>query len=300
MIVADQRGQLLPQLKETAVALGFFDGVHIGHQAVIQQAAGYAKQHGLQLAVFTFTRPVSVKGKRLVTIQQKHRILEEMGAEFCFEPPFYSFHSLTPGQFYETMLREEYCAKALFCGEDFAFGANRGGNVSLLAQMCKRDRVHLGIAPTTYYKGEPVSSSRIRIALQQGEIDDVNEMLGRPYEVELPIRHGAGLGSKLGFPTINQIYPEDMQTPKAGVYITDTWLEHAYWPSATGYGNKPTVNGERDTCETFVPGYSGNLYGQTVRVRFYQFISEMIRFSNLEELTQAVHQWAQDAVEYFR
>lgn len=300
MTVVDQRGQILPQLKETAVALGFFDGIHIGHQSVIKQAAEYAKQHGLQLAVFTFTRPVSIKGKRLVTLAQKHRILEELKVEFCFEPSFYSFHSLTPGQFYEDMLRGEYHAKALFCGEDFAFGANRGGNVALLSQMCRPDGVHLGITPTTYYKQEPVSSSRIRATLQQGDIEDVNEMLGRPYEVELPVRHGAHLGTKLGFPTINQIYPDDMQTPKDGVYITDTWLNDRYWPSSTGYGNRPTVNGVGDTCETFVPGYTGDVYGQTVRVRFYKYVSEMIRFDSLEELTTAVQQWAQEAVDYFK
>lgn len=285
----------------TALALGCFDGVHIGHQAVIKAAGQYAKQNGLRLAVFTFlpqAKP-NAAGSALFTEQQKHKELEELGVEYCFQPPFESFHNLTPRQFFSDMLLGQYRAKALFCGHNFAFGAGRAGNTGLLQTFCSQSGVHLQLVETALYKGSPVSSSRIRRALANGSIPAVNAMLGRPYQITYPVQHGQQVGTKLGFPTINQIYPAGMQAPKDGVYITQTEINGRLWPSTTGYGSRPTLNGVGATCETFIPGFSGDLYGRQVTVRFFEYVSPMVKFASLEELAAAVQAWAKQAVDYF-
>lgn len=301
MIILDHNEAYPGHKPGTAIAIGYFDGVHLGHQAVIQAAKEHAGQHGLDLAVFTFLLPekTGIKGRRLLTAGQKHAALASLGVEYCFEPVFESFCQLSPTDFFEKMLLGQYKAKALFCGEDFAFGAGRAGNVTMLGQLCKQAGVALGIAPTALYKDEEVSSSRIRLALSAGQIPDVNAMLGRPYEICLPVRHGEKLGRTLGFPTINQIYPPEMQPPMEGIYITETDVNGKAWPSATGYGNRPTVGGVGDTCETFIPGFAGNLYGKEITVRFFKRICGNIKFATLEDLRQAVQGWAKQAAEYF-
>lgn len=284
-----------------AIAIGYFDGVHTGHQAVIRAAGEYAAANGLDLAVFTFLLPdkTQIKGRRIFSAGQKHTALAALDVKYCFEPAFESFCGLGPEEFFEKMLLGQYSAKAIFCGEDFGFGANRAGNVPLLRQLCSRAGVALQVVPLAVYGGQAVSSSRIRQALAAGDIPRVNAMLGRPYEICLPVQHGKRLGSTLGFPTINQVFPPEMQPPQKGVYITKTCLDGQCWPSATGYGSRPTVNGQGDTCETFIPGFSGSLYGRMVAVRFYKRISDTTRFTSKEELAQAVQGWAAEAAAFF-
>lgn len=301
LVILTERGTYPADGRPTAVAMGYFDGVHRGHQAVIAAAQVYARQHGLALAVFTFTSPKGklVKGHHLLDARQKHEALADLGVEYVFEPPFESFHNLTPEAFVREMLLGEYRAKAVFCGENFGFGRARTGNVEMLRAFCAHSGTHLGIVPMAEYKGGAVSSSRIRAALAGGNIADVSAMLGYPYEVELPVVHGQRLGSRLGFPTLNQVFPPEMQAPKAGVYITQTLLEGRAWPSATGYGNRPTVSGEGDTCETFIPGFAGDLYGKTVRVRFFTRIADTQKFATPQALRDAVQNWAAQAIAYF-
>lgn len=298
MRVITERISSAPGTAPAAVAMGRFDGLHMGHKAVIGQAAAYAKQHGLALSVFTFAGGTK-EGKRLQTEPQKHALLAEMGVENCYEPDFESFRELSPQQFFTQMLLGEYNAKALFCGENFGFGAKRAGDTRVLKQLCEEHATQLFVVPMACHGDAPVSSSRIRAALAEGEIEEANAMLGRPYEVELPVRHGKQLGGRLGFPTINQSIPQELQAPAFGVYITKTFLNGEFWPSATGYGTRPTVDNGTPSCETFIPGYSGNLYGRAVRVQFYKQIDKPHRFDTLEQLAAAVKSWAAQATGYF-
>lgn len=290
-----------PQDSPAAVALGFFDGVHLGHQAVIKQAAAVAKEKGLRLAVFTFTQGFKggASGLHILTSEQKHQQLELLGVDTCYEPPFSSFQALSPQAFFKRMLVEQYNAKAVFCGDDFFFGAKRAGNTEMLAEFCAEEGISISIAPMTLYDDEPVSSSRIKRALAAGEIEVVNAMLGRPYAIDFTVQHGKKLGSKLGFPTINQIFPQDIQPPALGVYVTKTLVDGRYWPSATGFSTRPSVDNGPPSCETFIPGFEGDLYGGHVEVSFYTKIAEPRRFEAFDELARAVQEWARAAKEYF-
>jgi riboflavin kinase/FMN adenylyltransferase len=284
-----------------AVAMGFFDGVHTGHAAVINEAGAYAKKRGLRLAVFTFSQGLKAggEGSRITTWDQKRRLLRGLGVQTCYQPPFGQFSALPPRAFVADMLLGEYNAEALFCGGNFAFGAARAGNVESLKELCRHHGLTLRVAPTALYKGLPVSSSRIRAALAGGEIEDVNAMLGRPYAIAAPVAHGRGMGRAMGFPTFNQNFPPRLQTPAWGVYITRAVIDGVPRPSVTDYGARPTADGGSPSCETFVPGYEGNLYGRRIQVEFYKKIAGTKKFESPEALARAVRGWACRAQAYW-
>lgn len=211
----------------SAVALGYFDGVHLGHRRVLGAAVEYAAAHGLTPAAFTFSLPggQSLKGGRILSAGQKHARVAALGITAYMEPPFESFRSLSPEDFVNKILVECFAAKAVFCGDNFTFGAYAAGNVDRLKELCAPLGIAVTIVDMAQYGGQTVSSTRIRAALEEGRIEDANAMLGAPYCIDWPVRHGKGIGtSKLGKPTINQNYPADALQPCTGVYLTRIWL----------------------------------------------------------------------------
>ena len=255
----------------SAVALGYFDGVHLGHRRVLGAAVEYAAAHGLTPAAFTFSLPggQSLKGGRILSAGQKHARVAALGITAYMEPPFESFRSLSPEDFVNKILVECFAAKAVFCGDNFTFGARAAGNVERLRELC----APLGIG-----------------------------MLGAPYCIDWPVRHGKGIGtSKLGKPTINQNYPADALQPCTGVYLTRIWLDGRWWPSATGIGRRPTVDAANApvTCETYVPGYHGDTYGQTPVLEFHHYLCAVRKFGTLQELADLIETAAQQSIAYF-
>ena len=289
--------------RPASIALGFFDGVHIGHRDVIRAAVEYGEQNGLEPAVFTFQLPFqnTLKGGRICTEERKHRLICNLGVKHCLEPDFETFRELTPEDFVQKVLVDTCRAKAVFCGNNFTFGKKAAGNVTLLRQLCEPLGIRVFEVPMTIYEGEPVSSTRIRKALEEGDMPTANAMLGRPYQVEFPVQHGKGLGRTLGFPTINQIIPEGYVSPKEGIYITLTQVQEGLWlPSATGFGRRPTVDksGAAPTCETFIAQYDGDLYNECPAVRFYKYLAPTRKFDSLEELTACIQDAAAQSMKY--
>ena len=140
---------------------------------------------------------------------------------------------------------------------NFTFGAKAAGNPELLRKLCAPLGVEVVVLPMARFEEKPVSSTRIRTALEGGDIPAANAMLGMPYAIRFAVHHGAGLGRTLGVPTINQLYPQGFQLPRFGIYITRTKIRDTWYPSATGLGTRPTVNDDlsKVTCETFIPGF---------------------------------------------
>lgn len=285
-----------------AVALGYFDGLHIGHRAVIGAAINWAGMHGAAPAVFTFSLPRdnTLKGSRLLDTEEKHRAAEKMGVQYYTAPPFAEFREQSPEDFIDDLIVKMH-ARALCCGDNFTFGAKAAGNVDLMRRLCAARGVAVIVVPTAMYEGKPVSSTRIRGALSGGDIPAVNAMLGQPYAVRFPVQHGAGLGRTLGFPTINQIFPAGYQLPRFGIYITRTQIHGKWYPSATGLGTRPTVNDDPAsvTCETFIPGFSGDLYEETPLVAFYAYLAPSRKFASLEELKACIQGAADRSLAYF-
>ena len=285
---------------KTAVALGYFDGVHIAHQSLINQMCRYARENNLEKAVFTFTKSITLghKGKDILTSPQKLEIMRNMGIDLYYSPDFLRFSSLTPEEFVKDILIGSMGAQAVFCGENFFFGKNRRGNVQVLKQLCEKYNIAFHQAETVFLADEIVSSTAIRNALAASDIQKANTMLGRPYGVFFPVLHGKKIGRTIGTPTINQVYPETMCSPKPGVYITCTTVNGTKYPSATGLTNRPTVNGTGYTCETFILGFSGDLYNQNIQVDFHSFLFEARKFDSLQQLGDMIYSSAVSAKEY--
>ncbi len=286
--------------ENTAVALGYFDGVHIAHQYLINSMCDYAHTHNLKKAVFTFTKSITLghKGKDLLTQPQKLDCMRNLGIDLYYSPDFSRFSSLTPEEFVEKILIKSMGAKAVFCGENFYFGKNRRGNVQVLQQLCEKYNIAFIEADTVTLDGETVSSTAIRNALAQGDIEKANKMLGRPYSTKLKVVHGKKIGRTMGTPTINQIYPDGMCTPKDGVYITCTTVDGKKYPSATGIGNRPTVNGLGQTCETFILNFEGDLYYKEIEVEFYSYLYGPKKFDSLKQLGEMIYSSAEKSSEY--
>ncbi len=279
-------------LPATAVALGLFDGVHRGHQAVIREAVNCAPE--LVPGVFSFrfdSHAVITKKQfgRLLSPELKIRRLEKTGVQFMLEPPFSSIMSMQPESFIQGVLFNFCHAKALFCGEDFRFGKNAEGDVSLLERCCKKAGVRLNIVPPVMEDGSAVSSTRIRAALREGDIALANRLLGYPFMMEGKVVHGKHLGAKLGFPTINQLFAPDDLIPHFGVYATLVEIDGKRYIGATDIGVKPTVgDGYAPAAETYILDYSGDLYGRTLTLSYHAFLRGEKKFSSLEELTATV------------
>lgn len=286
----------------TAVAMGYFDGIHLGHRAVIDGAVQWAKAHGAEPAVFTFKLPMEnkMKGKRLLSTEDKHALVESLGVAYYLVPEFEQIKALSPEQFVRSIV-DNCHAKALFCGENFTFGARAAGTPELLRQLCEPLGVEVVVVPMAQFEGKTISSTRIRTALEGGDIPAANAMLGMPYAIRFAVQHGAGLGRTLGVPTINQIYPQGYQMPRSGIYITRTRIDGVWYPSATGLGSRPTVNADETkvTCETFIPGFSGDLYGTEPVVEFHAYLNPSKKFDTLDELRDCIQTAARRAQEYF-
>ena len=285
----------------SCVALGYFDGVHLGHRLVLARAVQEARARGCAAAVFTFAPPAngSVKGKAILTPAEKLRRMASLGIEAVLCPPFEAFCALSPEEFVETVLIECLGAKAVFCGENFTFGRGRAGNADTLRSLCAARGIAVETLPLMECGGAPVSSSRIRALLAGGGIPAANALLGEAYCIDLPVRHGKRLGRTLGFPTINQVYPEGMLLPRQGVYVTRVLLNGQWLPGATGLGTRPSVagggTGAGVTCETFIPDFAGELYDSAVRVRFCKFLWPTQKYDSLEALTAMVNRAADAA-----
>lgn len=288
----------------SAVALGYFDGVHLGHRAVLSEAVSCARSRGLTAAAFTFSLPVSggFKGRRILTGEEKRRRIASLGVELYLCPPFEQFRVLSPRQFVDEVLQRDLGARAVFCGDNFTFGKDKAGNVEVLRRLCAERSIEVHVVPMAQYQGQTVSSTRIRACLSQGEMEPVNDMLGQPYSLRRSVQRGQGLGHTLGFPTINLTYPEGLLIPRSGVYVTQVTLsDGTRHPGATGLGSRPTVSDEdKITCETFLPGFSGDIYGDEVTVSFYKYLWPTEKFESVNDLAAMVRRAARASLDYFQ
>ena len=294
------RVQKRSDLPDTAVALGLFDGVHRGHQSVIWAAVS---ESTLTPAVFTFqfdqkdliTKPHFA---RILSPALKVRKLEELGVQVMFEPLFSSIMSMEPKSFFNGILRNFMHAGAIFCGDDFHFGKGASGDTALLQRYCKDAGIRFEVVPPLLDDGAPVSSTRIRAALREGDIPLANRLLGYPYMTDGVVVHGRHLGRKLGFPTINQLFsPEDL-IPRFGVYATIAEIDGKRYVGATDIGVKPSVGeGYAPAAETYILDFDGDLYGKNITLSYYAFLRGERKFASLAELTETVLYNAQQAKE---
>lgn len=283
----------IPVLSPTAVALGLFDGVHLGHRAVIQ-AAVRQKENGLTPAVFTFSTHQSAPSSKgalryICTDSERLSLFESLGVEVVFMPEFGEFQSMSAPEFIRDLLGKRFCASFVSCGFNFHFGAYGAGDTALLRDVCDESGIRAQVIEPFTYDGAPVSSTRIRALLEQGELATANILLGAPYFVCGEVVHGFAIGHTIGFPTANQLIDKNRVVPKHGVYATLTEVDGKVYRSVSNIGIKPTISGSREPlCETHIIGLSEDLYGKNIRVSFLEFLRPEVKFSGLDELKKQI------------
>lgn len=282
----------------TAVALGNFDGLHKGHIQVLKKTAETAKKKGLVPAVLLFDKhPKKVLcGKRppmLMTDAARDSLMESMGFKI-FKVSFEEFKDKTPQAF----LMEAYCAlnvRAICCGFNYRYGKNGAGNAETLKTDCEKLGIELHTVSQVDFEGEPISSTRIRKALESGDVRKANQMLGRPFSYKIEVVSGDKRGRLLGYPTINQFFPEDFVTARFGVYASKVFLGGKWYAAVTNIGIRPTINTKSLRSETCILGFSGDLYGLEIEVFLLDFIRDEKKFEGLEMLSAAIKADAQKA-----
>lgn len=275
----------------TSVALGLFDGVHLGHRAVLKTAAAQ-KMNGLTPCAFTFP-PESTAGKNAEYIysgKEKQMLLtSSFDIAKIFSPQFSEICMMDGDTFARSILRKELNAAYVACGKDFRFGKDAAWGIDELAGFGRKYGFTVQAVDDVCCGNERVSSTAVRKLLQKGELRRANLFLGEPYMIMKEISSGAQLGRTIGFPTANQLFSKGQLVPAYGVYASRTLYEGKWYPSMTNIGIKPTVSyGGAPLAETYISGFSGDLYGKTVQVVLLDFIRPEKRFSDLDELKQQI------------
>lgn len=288
----------------TAVALGCFDGLHIGHQKVIYRAVS-GRELGLSPTVFTFdASPLSDlcgKGAPCLTANnEKLQLLEKMGVEQVYMPAFSEVRNFSAEDFVSKILDGMFHAQRVCCGFNFHFGSGGRADSAELERLCSARGIETLVVPEVDVDGQPVSSTRIRGLIQQGKVEEAARLLGRRFGYTFSVEHGRQLGRELGMPTINQRFPENFILPRFGVYASIVRIDGREYCGVTNIGVKPTVGSDHVLSETWILDYGGNLYGRAVPVELLGFIRPEQKFQDVMELKKVVYENAETAREMFR
>lgn len=292
--------------RPTVLTLGVFDGLHLGHQLIMQTVVERARAIGAVPTVITFDphprallHPESAP-PLLQTFDQKIEALGVLGIEQTIVIRFDTeFSHVRAEEFLRTVIADRLHAKEVYLGCGFAFGHNREGNVELLRAVSQKLGFLADEVPELCLRGRRVSSSRIRELLQRGRVNLARRMLGRPYGVEGMVVRGDERGAKLGFPTAN-LHPQNRVIPRRGVYVTATLIDGQWRRSVTNIGTRPTFGSDnQSSVETFVMNWSGDLYGDVLRVRFLHRLRDEQRFSSVDELKAQINRDTKRARDYF-
>ena len=271
--------------KPRAVALGGFDGLHIGHRAVISPLARYMDLTPTAVIIS------GIKGKpatSLATAETRDRLLQTMAVEDVLELDFNDIHALSPERFVHDILHDRLGAKVVRCGFNFRFGAGAQGDVDTLKAICAPLGIAVEAVDAVEVDGEPVSASRIRRALEAGDAALASRMLGRPFGIDVEVQHGQHLGRRLGTPTINQPLSDDLVRPRFGVYATAVIVGGKCMHGVTNVGVRPTVGAPAPLAETWIPDFIGDLYGKRVEVSLVKFLREETKFEGLTALKEQI------------
>lgn len=293
---------------KTVIALGFFDGVHLGHQALMARAVERGREHCLEPAVFTFDRSPRefVTGKPvplLTSPEERRRLVEEsFPIRRVIVAKFDRAMMTMPWMDFLRVLAGRYNAGWLVAGHDFRFGHKNAGNADLLREKAAELGLDCDVIPAVRLEGVTVSSTHIRALLEQGEAEAARRFLGRPFAISGPVRHGKRLGSsRLGAPTVNLVPDPRQLTPAFGVYVARVTVDGVSFPAVTNVGVRPTVDTDGGvTVESHLLTPAGDLYGAVCRVEFLKMLRPERRFESLEALGAQIAADAAAARAYFR
>ena len=291
------------------IALGFFDGVHIGHGALLRRAMERAGQLGVDPAVISFDIPPSktIGGAPVPLINSSLDRADIISRLYGIDDLIFLHfdHELRHMEWWRFIewLKSDFGAVHLVAGYDFTFGYKGAGNSALLQEKCREIGLGCDIVEKIALDGEPVSSTRIRKLLAEGQCEKANQMLGHRHLLNDVVRYGYRFGRTLGTPTINMRFEDGVLIPRRGVYIAQAFIIKTgqWFPAVTNIGVRPTVGGQDVvSVESHLLGFSGNLYGKRIRVEFHKFLRPEIKFDKVEELRDQIRSDAVTTQAYFQ
>lgn len=279
------------RIRKKSVALGIFDGVHLGHRAVMKMT----ENSGVP-AVFTFNN-TSLHAKQgrsieyIYTDEQKAALIRSLGIRKIFSRDFSDIRDMSGSEFAKNIIVRNLGAGSVACGRDFRFGRNASCGVNELVALGREYGFEVRVAEDVLCNGSPVSSGRIRSLLSQGKVTAAADLLGGSYMISGRIVHGRQIGRTLDFPTVNQLFSGGQLVPRFGVYASSVIIDRRHYESVTNIGVKPTIEGERSPlAETHIIGFSGDLYGRELDVELRGFIRPEVKFNSLDELKEQISQ----------
>ncbi len=296
-------------MEAKVIALGFFDGVHLGHGALLRRAVEAAREKNATPVVFTFDRPPKevVTGKTVYLInsaaERRELARRIYGIEEVILAPFdEQMMKCTWDRFVTELLVKEHGAVHLVAGHDHRFGYKNEGTPELLKALCAELGIGCDIIPAVEVEGITVSSTHIRKLLEAGEVEEAAKFLGHRHCLTQTVQHGFRLGRTIGVPTVNLAVPHHILTPAFGVYVTRVYLSDGRnFAGVTNVGTRPTVSdSDAVSVETFLLDFDGDLYDQEIRVEFCRRLRGEKKFDSLEDLRQEIQHNAQQTREYFQ
>jgi riboflavin kinase/FMN adenylyltransferase len=293
-------------LRSGAVAIGNFDGVHLGHVRIIERLIARAREVAGPAIVFTFDpHPVRLLRPELAPppltwTDRKVELLAQLGVDAVIAyPTDNALLALTPEQFFDSIVRNNLGARAMVEGSNFYFGNNRSGTIEVLRRLTDEAGIVLEVVDPVVVAGEVVSSSRVRRLVDQGRVAEARALLTAPYRIRGEVVAGAGRGAKIGFPTAN-LYGIDTLLPALGVYAGCALADQRIWPAAIHIGPNPTFSEQSLKVEVHLIGWQGSLLGQVIEVDYWVRLRGTERFASVTELTAQLARDVAQAAELFR
>ena len=278
------------QTSDNYIALGSFDGLHLGHLSLIHKVHEEAQKSGGKSIVYTFkNHPRAVLNKEnspklLMDNDEKAEILQKCGIDMLYFQEFNSeFMKMTPKEFVEFLINK-FHAKGLVVGFNYKFGYKNMGDTHLLKELAEEYGFKLFVMEPCRYEGEVISSTRIRKAIEDGEVQKACEMMSHPLRLSGAVMHGRKIGRTIGFPTANLEYNKNYVLPAIGVYYTNVKVNNNIYKGITSVGNNPTVDGKNLTIETYILNFDEDIYGENIQVFFIKKIRNEKKFNGIEKL----------------
>lgn len=285
-----QKFSELNQKQNLAIALGYFDGVHIGHRAVIKSAVDFAKKNNTKSAVITFSdHPYcyfkGVCPKYILTREEREKRIASLGIDYLYELNFEDFAHLTAKEYLNNILINHFHPISISTGWNHNFGKNKSGNVNFLEEQAKNYNYKYFKIPPQKINNEIISSTKIRKLLSEGNIEKANHMLGQNFSIEGEIVKGNQIGRTIGFRTANLVYPPELIELPYGVYAVDT----IYGKGIANFGIRPTINGSHTSLEAHILNFEKDIYGEIINVNFNKMIRTEKKFPSLDALKKQIN-----------
>ncbi|MGO9113756.1 MAG: bifunctional riboflavin kinase/FAD synthetase [Thermoguttaceae bacterium] len=272
------------------VSIGNFDGVHWGHARIVGRLLEMARRQDVCAVVLTFDphptrllRPLQAPTP-LSWTEHKARLLHELGVNAVVAyPTDPALLGLTAGEFFDRIVLGQLCARGMVEGQNFFFGHDRGGNIGVLSQFCRRSGIPLEVVEPVQIDGQVVSSSRVRTLISTGAVAEATRLLTRPYRIRGTVVHGQGRGNRLGYPTAN-VGEIDTLLPGEGIYAGQAWIDGRSYATAMSLGSNPTFDESEKKVEAFLLDYHGDLYGRPIEIDFLDRLRDIRRFDSADQL----------------